>query len=133
MGWYMADKLVPIIYVGGKPEWKDHLYKTGLVFKKDEITLVPGYAYERFLTHPEFKDGRIGKMKAREVDTTQPQVEVEKDEAPLVNLEAMSKENLAMYAKRNFNLELQMKYKKSELIETIRRQMGTEMPVGAFR
>lgn len=125
----MADKLVPIIYVGGKPEWKDHLYGTGLLFKRDEITLVPGHAFERFLRHPEFKDGRVGKMKSREIDTTPPVVE-EKDEAPLVNLDAMTKDALALYAKRNFNLELDTKQRKDDLIETVRRQMGADRPVG---
>lgn len=122
--------VVPILYRHpGRPEWTDHLYGSGLTFKHGEVTLVPGYLYKQFLRHHEFSDARVGKAKSRPIDETAPLKTEEKDEPPLVDLTAMTKENIAMYAKRNFNLDISEGMKKGEMVELVRRQMGTEMPV----
>jgi hypothetical protein len=125
----MADKIVPIIYIGGADSWFDNLYGTGLTWTKGGFQNVPGHVAYDLLRHPEFKDGRVGKLKDRDIDATKPEKPEVKDEPPLVNLEAMTKDNIAQYAKRNFNLELDDGMKKADMVELVRRQMGTTMPV----
>lgn len=127
----MQDK-VPLLYThAGKKVWKDHIYESGLTFTHGEVTLVPGYLVSNFLRHPEFTDARVGKAKSFDINKTPPPKPKEKEEEPaLVDLSAMTKDAISTYAKRNFNLELQPTMKKSDMVELVRRQMGTDMPVG---
>lgn len=123
--------VVPLLYTHAKKGlWKDHIYGSGITFKHGEVALVPGHLVEKFLRHPEFSDARVGKAKGRPIDTTKPKVEEKEEEPALVDLSAMTKDAISTYAKRNFNLELQPTMKKSDMVELVRRQMGTDMPVG---
>jgi hypothetical protein len=125
----MADKHVPIKYVGSSASWTDNLYGSGLTWLRNDFQIVPGYIAVRLLKHVEFQDGRTGKLKGRPIDATEPSRKDE-DEPPLVDLNAMTKENLVQYAKRNFNLDVSGRAVKGEMVEIVRRQMGTEMPLG---
>ena len=128
----MADKFVPVRYIGKKDSYRDHLYGTGITWQKGEMQLVPGYLFDRFMSHADmFQDARVGKMKRNEIDRTRPK-QIEDDEPPLVNLAGLTKENLVTYAKRNLNLDISQRTHKEEMIEIVRRQMGTDMPVGAY-
>jgi hypothetical protein len=122
------QKVVPISYHGPRDVWLDNINGSGLTFQKGKPTLVPGHLVAKFLRYKEFKDARVGKAKNMPYDTTPPYVE--KDEAPLVNLHTMTKEHISLYAKRNFNIELKDSMVKEDMVEIVRRQMGTDMPVG---
>lgn len=126
----MADKIVPIKYVGPSDSWTDHIYGTKFTWKKDGIQAVPGYIALKLLTHSEFKDARPRKMRDRPIDGTKPVREEDDLEAPLVNLEGLTKESLSQYAKRYFNLDLGERANKSEMIDKVRSQMGATRPVG---
>jgi hypothetical protein len=128
----MADKHVPIKYVGSSATWTDHLYGSGLTWKQNDFQIVPGYVALKLLKHTEFEDGRTGKMKGRPIDPSQPDPTKEEDEPQLVDLSAMTKENLVIYAKRNFNLDISGRTHKPEMIDIVRRQMGTDMPFGVY-
>lgn len=124
----MADKIVPIKYVGPSASWTDNLYGTRMVWPKDGIQAVPGHIALKLLKHPEFKDARVGKMRDRGIDGTEPKREDEVIEAPLVNLESMTKDSLSQFAKRYFNLDV-ARENKPEMVDLVRRQMGTDMPL----
>ena len=78
------------------------------------------------LRHPEFEDARKGKAKGAPIKAEKPEQEIDDDQRPpAVQLDVMTKAEIAQYAKRSFGVELDVsKSKKEELIHTVGRMMG---------
>ncbi len=115
---------IPIRYFGGKPIFRDHLYGTDLEWAFGDEQQVPAAAAVKLLQHPEFADAREEKTPITVEPEARREPEIEENEAPLVNLETMTKAQLLTYAQRNFGVELDGSAKKADLIDTVRRQMG---------
>lgn len=112
---------IAIKYNGPKP-YTDHLYGSKLHWEiGDTRDDVPEHIAVKLLRHPEFEDARKYKSKIKVEE--QPREEVE-DLPPLVNLESMTKDQLAQYAHRNFGVKLDTSVKKAELLDTVRLTMG---------
>jgi hypothetical protein len=113
---------ISITYRGKKP-YTDHLYGSKLHWEVgDTRDDVPEAVAVKLLKHPEFHDARKNKA---EIKVDQPPREQEEDvQPPLVNLDAMTKDQLIEYAHRNFGVKLDASTKKAELIDTVRLQMG---------
>ena len=114
------EQKIKVKYVGERPEWIDNLYGSGGTWQPGSVCLVPEDAGLRLLAHPEFERADSAK---RFVET-EPRVEVEIEEPPLTNLEAMTKDQLLAYAHRNFGVLLPKKETSAAIRDTIRLQMG---------
>lgn len=128
---------VPVRYVGARPTFEDHLYNSGATWEFGETVKVDPRAAERLLQHPEFEDARPPKdqdrypvrMLAAQADLANPPELTEEEferlqEAPLVNLDTMTKAQLSEFAQRNWGLRLDSGQKKADLINAVRMQMG---------
>ncbi|MCK2097524.1 hypothetical protein [Thauera aromatica] len=112
---------VAIKYTGPKP-YTDHLYGSRLHWEiGDTREDVPEHIAVKLLRHPEFEDARKRKT---EIKVEPPPREEREDVPPLVNLDAMTRDQLADYAHRNFGVRLDPKAKKAELVDTVRLTMG---------
>lgn len=112
---------IAIKYTGPKP-FTDHLYGSKLHWEiGDTREDVPEHIAIKLLRHPEFEDARKRKT---EIKVEELPREEQDNLPPLVNLEAMTKDQLAQYAHRNFGVVLDAGMKKSELLDTVRLQMG---------
>jgi hypothetical protein len=129
--------LVAILYdCERRPVFPDHIFGTGLTWNHGESRLVSEVVARRMLKHPEFKVDDAGtSLRAFDVvdDTLQAQpVKKEDDEHidfPHVALDQMSRDELKVFAKRNFGIDLPEKGKlssKTAYIDTIRRTAGVE-------
>lgn len=122
---------VPIKYVGLKDEWYDHLYGSGVTFKRDKVKAVPPHYAVSLLKHPEFVDARpegeagtkIQYDPNRQNEHLNEEVEKE-DLPPLVDINMLDKTQLTQYAKRYFNQDLPPKARKDEMIDKVRSMMG---------
>ena len=112
---------IPIKYNGPKP-YTDHLYGSKLHWEiGDTRDDVPEHIAVKLLRHPEFEDARKRKT---EIKVEEPPREEPDNLPPLVNLEAMTKDQLVQYAHRNFGVKLDTSVKKAELLDTVRLTMG---------
>lgn len=112
---------IAIKYNGPKP-YTDHLYGSKLHWDiGDTREDVPEHIAVKLLRHPEFEDARKRKTEIKVEPRPREEVDIQ---PPLVNLEAMTKDQLADYAHRNFGVRLDTKAKKDELVDTVRLTMG---------
>ena len=119
---------IAVRYIGLKDEFTDHLYNSGITWKQGEVKDVPDWAAEKLLKHSEFEDARHHKQRGKPFEVESKPVvqkeDEEKIEAPLVSLEAMTKEALVNYAHRYFGLDIPSTVKKDEMINKVRSVMG---------
>lgn len=113
---------IKVKYVGDREEWADNLYGSGGVWKPGSVCLVAADAAERLLKHAEFERADS----AKRFEDVEPEREEEEliEEPPLVNLEALTKDQLSQYAHRNFGIVLPKKETAEAMRNTIRLQMG---------
>jgi hypothetical protein len=121
--------LIPIRYLGAKFMKRDHLYGSDVTWESEgDVQLVPAAAAIKLLQHPEFEDARDGKdpVPLKELASKEPEELLEEvDEAlkmPLVDLNVMTKAQIIQYAHRYLGVELSPAAKKTELVDTVRRQ-----------
>lgn len=120
--------MIPIRYVGSKAPFRDHLYGSGAEWRYSDVVEVSPVAARKLLTHPEFEDARedtsvpIKSVVVKE--TLDDKTEEVEHEPPLVNLDAMTKAQIAEYAYRQFGVELDGKATKTDMANTVRLQMG---------
>lgn len=118
---------IAIKYVGVKGREVDHNYGSWVVWNATgEIQLVPPESAVKLLKHPEFEDARHNFQKGKpiKVEAKEPKPEDEPDH-PLISLEASTKHEIALYAKRNFGIDVDLGHKKSELVDQVRGLMNT--------
>ena len=117
------SELVKVRYVGGEESYFDHNYNSGATWTKGSTVAVSAESAEKLLKHPEFEAA----PQAKKFDVAEPALrELEEiEEAPLVNLEAMTKDQMVAYAHRNFGVVLDKKDKAENLRSSIRTKMGT--------
>jgi hypothetical protein len=119
----MSD-LVKIKYVGQEESWSDHLYNSGATWTQGGVVAVPKEAADYLLRHPEFEEA----PNARKFDQVEPvEKEVVVEEPPMVNLEAMTKDQLSQYAHRNFGVVMPKKETAESMRNAIRLQMGKKV------
>lgn len=112
---------IKVKYIGERNEWADNLYGSGGVWQPGSVCLVSADSAERLLKHAEFERAD----QARKFVESDPLVEEEAvEEAPLVNLDALTKDQLSQYAHRNFGIVLPKKETVETMRNTIRLQMG---------
>ena len=118
----MSD-LVKVKYVGQDATWFDHLYNSGATFTQGGVVAVPRESADHLLRHPEFEEA----PQAKKFDTAVPVKDIPIEEPPMVNLEAMTKEQLGQYAHRNFGIIVPKKETAEAMRNTIRLQMGKKV------
>jgi len=102
----------------------DPLYGSGLTWQPGEVKEVSEAVAVNLLRHPEFEDARKKKAPI-EVPPVELKDEPEEEvAAPLVSLDAMTKDQIAQYAHRNFGVVLESGMKKADMVDAVRRQMG---------
>lgn len=121
--------LVPIKYVGLRDTYSDHLYGSGVTWVQGEVQPVRAEVALLLLRHPEFKDAR--KDRSKPIDTAPGSRYDDKPEdtefgelPPLRDLSTLTKEQLGVFAKRNFGIDLDQGEKKEQLVERARQLMG---------
>lgn len=115
---------IKVRYVGDRVEWRDHLYNSGGVWSPNQTVMVPLQAGLSLLRHPEFvRDDDAVEVIVAPAQQAEPGDEAV-EAAPLVNLEAMSKGELAQFAQRNFGIVLPPATKIADMRNQIRLQMG---------
>ena len=123
--------MVKVKYVGLLEQWDDHLYESG-TWVKNEPREVEDWIAAQLLKHPEFEDARHHKQRGPiiAVPPEKPEEEPEDwEKAPLQSFDAMTKEQIAVFAKRTFGAELPTKQTKAEMIDRVRFLMGTPSPI----
>lgn len=118
--------LIKIKYIGLLDAWDDHLYGSG-TWIQGEPREVEDFLAMQLLKHPEFEDARHHKQRGP-IEAVIPEKPVEEPEeweqAPLQSFEAMTKEQIATFAKRTFGADLPTKQTKAEMIDRVRFLMG---------
>lgn len=118
---------VKVKYVGLLDVFEDHLYNTG-AWVKDTPREVEDYQALQLLRHPEFEDARHHTQRGKQIDAVIPEKadkDVEEDQLPsLQPLDAMTKAQLAVHAKRQFGVDIPTDLLKSEMVEKVRFLMG---------
>lgn len=106
--------------------WFDNLYGSG-EWSADDVRDVDEWTAVCLLKHPEFLDARHHKQRG-EIDAKPPVIkDKEEDEnelAPLVQIDSMTKEQVAVFAKRQFGIDLPAGLKKGEMVDKVRFLMG---------
>mgnify|MGYP000715803635 CR=1 FL=1 len=115
--------MVKVRYIGMEDSWFDYLYRSGATWTKGSVVAVSDASAEKLLKHPDmFEEATL----AKKFDVADEVKAVEKiEEPPLVNLEAMTKDQMLAYAQRNFGVILDKKDKAENLRNSIRTKMGT--------
>lgn len=121
--------MIPVRYVGPKATEVEHNYGSWVEFRQGEITQVPDYAAKILLEkHPsEYKDARTNKQQHSVIKPAEapPAKEVEAVELPpLVNLDGMTREQIAVFAHKHWGVELPATGKKPDMIAKARSLMG---------
>jgi hypothetical protein len=121
---------VAIQYVGKKPVFRDHIFGTRLSWERGGVRFVDASISRQILKHPEFMVSRNTDVPlslddlALNTDVRDESAGiVETEDFPLANLDAMPREQLRQYAKRQFNIDLPERGRLSSTptwIETIR-------------
>ena len=123
--------MVKVKYVGLLEQWDDHLYASGL-WVKNEPREVEDWVAAQLLKHPEFEDARHHKQRGP-IEAQPPEkpeaVQEDWEQAPLQSFDAMTKEQIAVFAKRTFGADLPVKQTKAEMIDRVRFLMGTPSPI----
>lgn len=123
--------LIKVKYIGLLESWDDHIYGSG-TWVQGEPREVEDYLAMQLLKHSEFEDARHHKQRGpiEAVIPEKPQEEQEDwEKAPLQSLEAMTKEQIAVFAKRTFGADLPTTNTKAEMVERVRFLMGTPSPI----
>lgn len=123
--------LIKIKYIGLLDAWDDHLYGSG-TWIQGEPREVEDFLAMQLLKHPEFEDARHHKQRGPilAVPPEKPEEEPEDwEKAPLQSFDAMTKEQIAVFAKRTFGAELPVKQTKAEMIDRVRFLMGKPSPI----
>lgn len=117
---------VKVKYVGLLDVFEDHLYNTGS-WEKDKARDVEDFEAMQLLRHPEFEDARHHTQRGKPIEAVVPDKEdnVEEDQLPTLKpLEAMTKEQLAVHAKRSFGVDVPTDLLKADMVGRIRNLMG---------
>lgn len=119
-----------ITYTGAKPRFIDHIAGSGLAWSPGETLTVSEHVAATLTRYPTFRreeaelDFLYDEDDAHEIE---PEEEVDlANEAPLANLDAMTKAQLLQYAHRNFGVELDSGMRKGDLVNAIRLQAGRQ-------
>ena len=106
--------------------WHDHLYGSG-DWTAGDVREVDDWTAVCLLRHDDmFSDGRHHKQRGP-IEATPPkpvEEEDESDQAPLMSLDTMTKDQVAVYAKRNFGVDLPAAMRKGEMVDRVRFLMG---------
>lgn len=120
-----------IKYVGKKPEFNDHLFGTGLTWHPGQIHPVSADVSAEMAQFPTFEEVINDDRSLANLVEDAPEIQLEQEEdgdtysdVPLVDLGAMTKPALMQFAHQRLGLALSSTAKKSDLIESIRLQMG---------
>ena len=118
--------LIKVKYVGLLEAWDDHVYGSGL-WVRGEPRAVEDYLAAQLLKHSEFEDARHPKQRGP-IDAQAPEkpeaTQEEWELPPLQSFDAMTKEQIAVFAKRTFGAELPARQTKAEMVERVRFLMG---------
>lgn len=116
-----------IKYVGLKPEKLDTVAGSGTIWKNGQTIEVNDIVAAKLLNHPDVWEEVPSKLKPDEVGlaeaTIAPRVEDEINH-PLVQLDAMTNQQLAEFAQRQFGIEFKQGDNKAVRIEAINNQIG---------
>ncbi len=119
--------MVPVKYVGIRAGgFIDNLYGSGATWARPgDVVEIDDYPALLLLRHPEFEDGRKGKLYGTPIKAKAPEKETDDDQRPPpVQLEAMTKAEIATYAKRSFGIDLNLRETKDELVHRVSRMVG---------
>lgn len=127
----MTAKQIPIRYVGQRPTETDHLYRSGAVFTRGKVTLVPDWAAAKLLKHPEFEDARPKPERGQPIldervrDAKDIEAENEEHEAldAHVNIETMTRDQMAAHAMRTYGVRIDASVAKAAVTTTVRSLM----------
>lgn len=124
----MTDKQIPIRYIGQRPTETDHLYRSGAVFTRGKVSLVPAWAAAKLLKHPEFEDARPKSERGQPIlaervrDAKEIEAENEEHEAldAHANIETMTRDQMAAHAMRNYGVRIDASASKASVTGTVR-------------
>ena len=119
--------MIPVKYVGPKLKGSvDHLYGSGTRWTKPgDVQDVEPYVAKMLLRHPEYEDARKGKAAGTPITAEAPIKEIEDDQRPPpVQLDSMTKGEIAAYVKRSFGVDIDTSAKKVDLIHSVSRMVG---------
>lgn len=127
----MTAKQIPIRYIGLRPTETDHLYRSGAVFAKGRVTMVPDWAAAKLLKHPEFEDARPKSERGQPIlaervrDAKDIEAENEEHEAldAHANIETMTRDQMAAHAMRNYGVRIDAAASKAAVTGTVRSLM----------
>lgn len=131
---------VPVKYIGKEEMFKDRLYKTGIVFKKGETVSVPEAAALKMLRHPdvyargnekeadkertpEEKEALKENMQQQQQEEKRKQEESQNLNDLLQSVESMTKDALIQFADERYNMKLDTRKKKADLVEEVRTEI----------
>ena len=115
---------IHVKYNGNKAEWTDRFYGSGGTWTPGAVLAIEEASARKLLKHPEFEE--VDQFDDLDVQEPEPE-KVEEDEVeppPLVDIETMTKTQLAVFAQRNFGLQLPDSLKVGEMRDKVRMQMG---------
>jgi hypothetical protein len=119
--------MFPVKYVWPKLKGSfDHLYGSGTRWTKPgDVQDVEPYVAKMLLRHPEYEDARKGKAAGTPITAEAPIKEIEDDQRPPpVQLDSMTKGEIAAYVKRSFGVDIDTSAKKVDLIHSVSRMVG---------
>lgn len=127
----MTAKQIPIRYIGLRPTETDHLYRSGAVFAKGKVTLVPDWAAAKLLKHTEYEDARAKPHRGepitaeRVLDAAEIEAESLEHEAldAHANIETMTRDQMAAHAMRNYGVRIDAAASKAAVTGTVRSLM----------
>lgn len=115
-------KLVTVAYVGKKESQEDTIAGTGILWLPGSQHDVTEEQAKILAVHTDSWE-IVGVSETEEAQTKKPDAKKKDDDEPkftMVNLDTMTKQELADYATREFHEPLDMKSKKDDLIAQIR-------------
>lgn len=127
-----ALKRIPVRFIADCDAWHDHLFDSGSVFKRGQVTMVPDWAAAKLLKFTTmFEDARKPGKGFGEPILAERQRDVEKDQRELneieqhVRIDLMTKDQLAQHAMRAFGVRIDVSDLKVDVKESVRHLMRT--------
>lgn len=111
---------VGVKYIGRKPEWKDHLYGTGLTFTQGAVEFMPENIAARFLQHTDMFEATEETSHDGYIPTQPPpefvkNEELERELDVMDEFETMTKGAMQRFAWSNYKIKLSDKMTATEM------------------
>ena len=125
-------KLIPVRFIADRETWTDHLFDSGAVFKRGQVSMVPDWAAALLLKYDTmFEDARkAGKGKWDAIVAERPR-DIEKERREMdeveqhVRIDLMTKDQLAHHAMRAFGVRIDATDLKVDVKESVRHLIRT--------